>query len=327
MKLTHLFILAFLIPLIPLNASAQTLLTPVQKRTYALELLKQYDGEGLYVIDQINQLSKDNHFDRYAQEHTHRGVRNSIGTMVHEMNHIYSALMGWKMRPRDKTVHLCYYIGDSTNILVRSTQVFPTEEMGKLIRPELHTFRFKTYVYNKSEPIRLSSNTLGIYGLLDEWNAYYHGTRIDVEMYRWYQENTKGTPADWHTYFSTVGSVIPAYVEFKLYCLAYLIHAQKHYPHMYQDIMDNEPFIETFLRVDEQYDRLVQEYQQIKKNILHSLKQKGHSVSEDDEWIMIGRQGTGNFVREYNMLKKELDTTPYQQMLQNIRYKVQTTSN
>jgi hypothetical protein len=298
---------------------AQTILSIPQKKQYALELLKKYDPEGWYVVNKVTRLSINNNFDRYAEENTRKSVRESLGTVVHEVNHGYSALMAWRLRYKERDQYSCYYTGDSTYILVKHTPVFLTEEIGKYIRPELHTFRFDTYIYNSNEKIKITSNTQGIYGLLDEWNSYYHGTKTDVNMHKWYEENTKGTPEDWRNYFSTVGSVINAYIEFKFYCLAYLLYAKENKPEIYQGIINNKEFIHVFLTVNDRYGDLVDEYLQIKKNILKKLQSKGVKVSEDEEWIFINGEGTGNFVNEYKVLQKEINLPAYQEMLANLQ--------
>lgn len=306
---------------------AQTVLSFPQKRQYALDLLEKYDPEGWYVVNKMNELSYNNHFDRYAEGHTKKNVRDALGTIVHELNHGYSALMAWKIRPRERDQYACYYIGDTTHILVKYTPVFLTEEIGKEIRPELHTFRFDTYIYNPKEKIQITSNVLGIYGLLDEWNAYYHGTKTDVYMYKWYEENSKNTVDDWRNYFSTVGSVINAYVEFKFYCLTYLLHAQKYKPDVYQGIINNPEFIDVFMIVDQKYGNLVNEYLNIKKNILKKLQNKGVKVSEDEEWIFMNGEGTGNFINEYKVLSREIEKPSYQGMLKNLEQVAQASRN
>jgi hypothetical protein len=302
-----------------LSVEAQPMLSVSQKKQYALEMLKKYNPEGWYVVNKVTELAINNNFDRYAEANTQQSVRETLGTIVHELNHGYSALMAWKLKYRDRDQYSCYYMGDSSHIMVKHSPVFFTEEIGKYIRKELHTFRFDTYVYNPNEKIKITSNTQGIYGLLDEWNSYYHGTKTDVYMYKWYEENTANSIQEWRNYFSTVGSVINAYVEFKFYCLTYLLYAQKNKPEIYQGIINNKEFITVFLTVNEKYSNLVEEYLDIKRNILKKLQSRGAKVSEDEEWILINGEGTGNFIKEFKLLKKEMEKTSYQDMLKNLQ--------
>lgn len=313
------FLWCILLVWFPSALWAQYELSPAQKRQYALDLLKEYDPEGHYVITQVNSISRVNPFDRYAEGNRAEHVREALGTMVHELNHGYSALMAWKLRPKEPDSFFCYYMGGTTYTLVQRTPVFPTEEMGKTIAKNLQTFRFETYVYNPDEKIKLTSSVLGIYGLLDEWVAYYHGTVTDVNMHKWYLTNTKGTIRDWYNYFSNVGSVITAYVEFKFFCLAYLAYAQQHYPELYRRIMENQAFVDVFLTVDERYQALVNQYGQIKDGILDSLRKKGVKVSEDDEWIVMNGQGVGNFTKEFKLLEKEIGKPVYQEIMQALQ--------
>ena len=320
MKCLLCLLLTGLLPLFSFAPpKAPDVLSPKEKRQYALGLLQAYNPEGWYIIKMVDTLAHNNAFDRYAEGHTESAVRDALGTMVHESHHGYSALMAWRLQPRQMDKFACPYIGEGEHQLMPFTAVFPTEEMGKTVPAHLRTQRFRTYVYNPGEKIKLSSNVLGIYGLLDEWVAYYHGTVTDVNMYRWYQDNTAGTANDWYAYFSTVGSVINAHVEFKFFCLAYLAYAQKHKPAVYKEIMQNEDFIRVFLHVNRQYGNLVRSYAGIKKNILANLRAKGVKVAEDNEWIYLNRQAVGNFADEYKMLETELKKPAYQTVLTHIQ--------
>jgi hypothetical protein len=325
----YISLVLLLISLLPDSSGlqAQAVLSFPQKRQYALDLLKKYDPEGWYIVTSVNELAYNNNFDQYAEGNAKNHVRDALGTIVHELNHGYSALMAWKLRPKERDQYACYYIGDTSHILVKYTPVFLTEEIGTEVRPELHTFRFDTYIYNPKEKIQITSNVLGIYGLLDEWVAYYHGTKTDVYMYKWYEANTNNTVEDWRNYFSTVGSVINAYVEFKFYCLTYLLYAQKNKPEVYQGIINNAEFIEVFMIVNQRYGTLVNEYLTIKKNILKKLQNKGIKVSEDEEWIFMNGEGTGNFVNEYKVLSREMEKASYQEMLKNLEQVSQASRN
>jgi hypothetical protein len=304
--------------LLPILAQSQTVLTAQQKRKYAQELLQIYNPEGIYIIKKVDSMAYGNAYDRYVDGNSEQDVREAVGTIVHELNHGYSALMAWKLRPRELDQYACYYMGEQQHVLVKYTPVFPTEEFGKTIPKQLQTLRFQTYVYNPNERIQLTSSTLGIYGLMDEWIAYYHGTVTDVNMYKWYMEHTKGSVLDWYNYFSTVGSVINAYVEFKYFCLAYLVYAQQHKPAVYKGILGNRHFVEVFLKINRLYGNLVQNYQSIKANILNNLKSQGVKVVENDEWIVMNKQGVGNFVAEYKVLENELKKPSYQSMLETL---------
>ncbi len=317
-RLICLLLSGILFPLVAfIPASVE--LTPKEKRQYALALLQEYDPEGWSIIKKVDTLAFNNAFDRYADGNTEAHVREAVGTMVHECHHGYSALMAWRLKPNNIDQYACAYLGEGKYQLIKFTPVFPTEEMGKTIPAHLRTLRFATYIYNPKEKIRLSSNTYGIYGLLDEYIAYYHGTVADVNMHRWYQEHTNGTTNDWYAYFSTVGSVINAHVEFKFYCLAYLLYAQKHKPEVYKAIIRNEDFVNVFLRTDREYGNLIKSYAGIKSKILNNLKAKGAKIGEDNEWIYLNRQAVGNFVNEYKALENELKKPAYQTMMQTLQ--------
>lgn len=294
-------------------------LKPKEKREYALQLLKEYNPEGYKIIREVDSLAFRHPFDQYAEEHTAFAVRNALGTMVHEMNHGYGSLLAWKMKPKDTKNYICYYLGKGEYHLVRFTPIFRTEEMGKTIPKSLRTFRFETYIYNPKQKVELTSNVLGIYGLMDEWVAYYQGTLTDVNMHCWYEQNTDGNAEDWYDYFSNVCSAINAHQEFKFYCLSYFIHAQKHHPEIYQALLQNRELVQTFLGVNQQFGELLAGYEIIKNSVFEKLRVKGVKIIEDDEWIFLNRFGAGNFMTEYKILDKEMQKPAYQLMLRNLQ--------
>ncbi|MDJ1503419.1 hypothetical protein [Xanthocytophaga agilis] len=298
---------------------AQRTLQPKEKRTYAVELLKKYNPEGWKILRQVDSLAFHHPYDQYVEGNTEFDVRNSLGTIVHEMNHGYASLLAGKLKPKDAQNYMCYYLGSDEYHLVKFTDVFPTEKMGRNIPKNLRTFRFDTYIYNPKESIALASNTLGIYGLMDEWVAYYHGTLTDVNMNCWYEENTPGNAEDWYDYFSNVCSAINAHQEFKFFCLSYLVYAQKYYPQDYKALMQNHELVETFLKVNELFTQLVKKYEKTKEKIFTDLRAKGVKVVEEDEWIYLNRFGAGNYLTEYKLLGKEMQKPAYQQMLQNLK--------
>ncbi len=298
---------------------AQQQLTPKEKREYALSLLEKYNLDGLKIIRSVDSLAFRHPFDQYAEGNTAFDVRNALGTMVHEMNHGYGALLAGKLKPKEANNYICYYLGHEQYRLVRYTPIFPTQEMGKTIPQNLRTFRFETYIFNPKEDIGLTSNKLGLYGLLDEWISYYHGSITDVNMYCWYEENTPGNAEDWYDYFSNVCSVINAHQEFKFFCLSYLIYAKKYYPQQYKALLQNQGMIDSFLNVNESFGQLLRNYHLIKGGIFANLRSKGIKITEDDEWIFLNRFGAGNFLAEYKILEKEMAKPAYLVMLQNLR--------
>lgn len=298
---------------------AQQSLQPKEKRAYAMDLLKKYNPEGWKILHQVDSLAFHHPFDQYVEGNTQFDVRNSLGTIVHEMNHGYASLLAGKLKPKDAKNYMCYYLGSDEYHLVKFTPTFPTEKMGKNIPKNLRTLRFDTYVYNPKESISLASNELGIYGLMDEWVAYYHGTLTDVHMNCWYEENTPGNAEDWYDYFSNVCSAINAHEEFKFYCLSYLVYAQKYYPQEYRAMIQNHELVQTFLKVNELFDGLLGNYSIIKEKVFTKLRAKGVKVVEEDEWIYLNRYGAGNYLTEYKILEKEIQKPAYQQMLQNLK--------
>lgn len=297
----------------------------------ALNLLKKYNPEGYYIINTTSNvpnsykfgstsitMGKNYGFAMYIRGNTTADIIKSLNTVVHEMTHDYTSRLVYKimkeknMKPDGR--YIVIFIQGKENILIKETETFPSKELVKQIPKNLRTLRFNTYI-NTDEKI-LATQQSGIYGLLDEFSAYYHGTKTSYDLYNYYLQETKKTNQDYLNYMQDFNSTFYAYLEFKYYILKYLIYAQKKHPKIYQDIIANKSFKSAFLKIDKLYTKLIQDYFVRNKKIIETLKNKGISVKIGEEFTMIGNSGIGNFMKEYNLLKSELAKNEYQSMMQ-----------
>jgi hypothetical protein len=76
---------------------------------------------------------------------------------------------------------------------MKKTKTFPSREIIPSIPENLRTFRFSDYVETTNE-IQSTQNE-GIYGLLDEFNSYYQGTKASFDLL---PLRESGKSANWH---------------------------------------------------------------------------------------------------------------------------------
>ncbi len=134
--------------------------------------------------------------------------------------------------------------------VVPITETFPTIDIVDGIPNENKTLRFNTYV-ESSNNIQVK----GVYGLLEEFAAYYQGSKTMLEIGE--SLNQIDIPTKAKIYSNN--SVIP-YFEFKYWILTYLIYAETNHPNKFDLIMNNVEFLQSFKLLNDRYMDLVTQF-------------------------------------------------------------------
>ena len=303
-----------------------------QASTRALQILQKYDNSAYQMIQRYEaaptsytfgdikiDLGNFTDFMEYIDGFEEKDIIRSLGTVVHEISHGYTFRMHYQYRQKTNqigdltAIYSLIYQNPNQQTLIKHSPTFPSREMVKAFPENLRTPRFSTYISTKED--HQSTQQSGIYGLLDEWNAYYLDTRVAFNLLAYYQNETSKKPEDWLSFMEGVDGVFYAYMEFKLYILKYLIFAQKNHPEIYQGIIQNLAFKQVFRFINQEFGDLIKHYFQTRDKLLKSLKSNGLEVSIDDEFTFIGNHGRGNFMNTYKSIAQELSKTEYQNML------------
>lgn len=307
-----------------------------QIKARAWQLLKKYDPNGYQIVTNYYNtpasfrvgktsvsLGSNIDFVAFLNGTTDADIANDLNTVVHEVCHLYTQRLAYKLLQKTPALYnrnkrySLFFINEKDSILVVQTKTFPSREIAAIIPEKLRTLRFKNYVY-PSQPNQ-GTQVEGIYGLLDELNAYYQGTKTSMNLYQYYIKETKQAPADWFNFFSEIDATYFAYLEFKLYILKYLIWGRKKHPYIYRGIMANHNFRRAYNTIDQGFGALINDYFKLKEKILMQLKEKGHKVRQTERFTFIDNRGRGNFLQPYNLLKKELTKPVYTQMLKLLK--------
>ncbi|MDZ7333927.1 MAG: hypothetical protein ONB33_13520 [candidate division KSB1 bacterium] len=335
----HLIALIFLIALLPLFLIWPTLVSSNEQNVEARVwyFLQKYSPNSYYLVEQylksprafqlgrvtIN-LGEKGSLLRYIDGTSDSDIVGSLNTLVHEVCHGYTRTVVYQYLQQNPNIfynfgskYLLYYIDSLRSILVPQTPVFPTKEIHRVVPKPLRSLRYETYIFPSSAA--LGAQVDGIYGLLDEWNAYYHGTRTDIDLFDYYAEKAQKKPSYWLEFFSAVNGTYYAHVEFKFYTLKYLMLAREEYPQIYDQILANKKFAAAFLTIDGKFTDLIDQYFKLKSKVFAELRERNIEFSEDEDYVYIGNAGRGNFLKIYNQLSEELNKPDYQEMLSIIR--------
>lgn len=200
------------------------------------------------------------------------------------------------------------------------TKTFLTVNIASRIPEHLRKFRFSRYdTYINSASVFLGTQQYGIYGLFDEYTAFYYGTRTALNLVNYYKKKLPQTANTWRWFFKTVNWHYWSYYDFKYYMMQYLIYARSKYKKIYEKIKSNKPFIQAYKAMTDKWEKLMSDYAKLKIHLYRYLKLKGIRVYEGPEYsvVMKGRTRLGllsfNFI--IKRLKKELSRSIYRKLL------------
>ncbi|RMG23331.1 MAG: hypothetical protein D6730_14650 [Bacteroidetes bacterium] len=325
------WLLALALPVLLLGSSTAAWAQPggnASKRAW--KFVRQYDPQGYAILrayykaplefefEEINiSIGSQNDMRRYIDSSSHELFLNSLNTLVHEACHGYTHHTAFRQLEKAGISYewgqhySLFYLAKDQQLLVKHTQAFPSAELHGSFPDSLITSRYHTYIY-PSAPITTQST--GIYGLLDEWHAYYHGTKNAVLQYPYYRTYARDDYERWAPYFTGVHGTWLAYPEFKLYILHYLLYAQAHQPETFEAIMHNVAFKQVYTQIDSLFGKLLTDFQQQKTRTLQDLMMAGVNCGEDEEFVFLGNMGYGNFRQTFDFLMQALQAPVYQQM-------------
>ena len=322
-------------------------LEDVHKST--LELIKKYSPDSYHIVSQIrtcpdeitfghrkyssvhNILKKD--IMEYIEDLSQEGILENLHISIHELCHEYQSTFVYYFLTKNYEVtkydvskkYYLYYINSKESVLTELTDTFPSKEMADSFPYNLKTGRFKRYISPSSE--HQSTQVYGVYALTNELNAYYQGMKMEFNLLPYYKNVLPQTAKNWSQFFNNMHSNYNAYPEFKLYILRYLMYAQNKHPDIYEKIMQNKNFIKAFLKIDENYAKLNENFFKAKYDIFEYLKKSGFKVKEDNGYLYITDAGkvenknaaASNNLKTYNILKEELNKTEYKQITDKMR--------
>jgi peroxiredoxin len=311
---------------------ANTHLTGTLVQKLVWQLLSAYSPDGYYILDEYYKAptsydgqsnSGDDDFTAWIHGNSEQDVIKSLNTVVHEMDHGYTGRLYLKLlreanKPAGDGNYSAFYLGGGETRLVRHSDVFVTSEINAEYPKNLITSRYETYVHPSERDMGSQQN--GVYGLLDEWNAYYNGTRTSFDLCNYYRDK-RNNAAGWAEFFADYYSTFYAYLEFKSYILVYMMHAKKNYPLLYRGFMNNSDLLYALKRTDEIWTTLIDHFKVLKQQIMADLAAKGMDVKEKDGFLFIDGTGYSNFSETYNIFLQELRKPAYQETARSLGLK------
>ena len=185
-------------------------------------------------------------------------VLDEINSIVHESTHHFNRSTYWGS--------MNFVVSENKFISVTKTEIFKSNlivnDMLKRNPKVKDMFRFDTYV-NTNRNIGSSKN--GIYGLMNEYCAYYNGSLSALILYEAFKDKHAPNEKDVN-YFNaseeekffrdmqkelamSLMSSVSAFYQFNSFIGAYLIYAKENHYDMYVDILNNSLLVDSYSTV------------------------------------------------------------------------------
>lgn len=301
-------------------------------RQIVLDWLKKYDPEGHEIVAAYEDLplkfllsdgtevsigSKDK-ISNYFSKRTMLGLLENIGTLVHEYNHFYTSQMPYTLQSRypmkmvDEYYH--YFIDKGKQISVKCSPLSPASAIAAMVPEQIRKERYELYIKGNT-----STQTDGVFALLDEMNAY----RLDMQSYLgvYYYLKDIGTDDQelWRLFLSNIQNIRLALYEFRYFILVSMAFMSEQQPTQYQAIMNNKPFMEAYADINSRFEILDSRYDSLKITLLKYFEQKGVPAEVDGDYTFIGETGIKNYDKYRNKVVQALQDiqlkTLHEQML------------
>ena len=298
----------------------------------AMEILRQYAPAGYQVIHVYDTtpwsykqpncsvtMSRAD-FMVFVQGATPMEMAAGLPTAVHETVHSFNQKMSWYYKEK-RNLGCGDFMAYATTLdevaVVRVTSTFPALECAARVPAVARTVRYETYISKAQR--NHSTQKYGIFGLVDEFNAYSQGVRTAVDLAAFYEHEAPHAPHAWFQYFQGVGGISLARLEFKIYILAYMAEAKAKHPAMYRAFLANRELMRTIFRVDALFAATMQAHQRKKAAVVAHLRSRGIEVSEDERFLTIGDRGTGTNAQAEKELSAVLAQPAFRSLEQELR--------
>ncbi len=235
----------------------------------------------------------------YLKGNTRKELLSRMSTNVHEIAHGYYSYNVFRHQRENSIIpdwdDVSGYIyitpGESYYVSFPREQLFPSRELAGRIPRSLRTFRFDTYITGTN-----STQSEGVFGLLNELHAYYLGSKHHLDMleaFKLAEDSDEKGVLEWirHGY-----SKMAALYEFDYFISEYLLLMKSKDPDNYARLLEYRAFGDAYSAVRVTYEKLVSEYYRTIAAEMDRINNGStHSAAIKDGyfWITEARSGRG----------------------------------
>ncbi len=231
----------------------------------------------------------------------------ACNTMVHETCHAFCRLKALSMGVLSPG--LAVFPSVQETVLVRGTDSFPSADVGPSMLAELRdTTRFETYIAAAGS--NHATQQSGIYGLLNEFSAYYVGNQTAYDLIVHMAKAPESDGWAWLEHISGLTGTVTAHQEFRGFILSYLHFARKNKPRMFAELMSNKELLEAFVSINEAHAALCRRWFAYLPELVARLNDRGTSMVLRGEHVFYKNSGRGLAISEYREIERAIDADP-----------------
>ena len=307
MKKHLIYVFIFLFQLVNSPSHSQVIDSD-DRWDFYIELSNKYSEDALGIL-QTHGLP--NLESLYANDSTVQQLIVQYGTLVHESCHLHNIMHS----PRGTE---SFFIDKDNFIQSKKGALFNSNLLNRFVskKNQTETSRYSTYIGDEQP---LTSQENGIYGLMDEFSAYYHGGKAMFDILDFVEETQlkrSNTEFLIH-YLIGLEYDLLAYYEFKLFISWYLQYAEKSDPYLFTETFGNAKLRMAYTLLDDQYTDLLDSYTQRKKAFISSMKSIEPSLEVTSTGLKLRK---GNVLQSFDGYSHQYDY--YQQILDTPAHKV-----
>jgi len=290
--------------------------TDEKRRDFYLEICKEYAPDAFEILKSGDYKI----FVKFADgTETRRELLDRLNTVVHETCHSYNFKTGFESGWGNEG----YFITNGIKITTKKGSYFPSAALNEMVPKEQQEkiFRYDTYV--GGEPGN-SSTLEGVYAFINEFSAYYHGTKVDWEMFKYVQTFCSYTDVKCWTqdFLPNMESTLYAFYEFRLFIAWYLIYAEEHESKVYGELINNQNLKVAFTLLETLFQNLVDDYFKTREIVVKNLIAAGNKIEVGDKFLYVvnGNSKSGNGIPDDDIkYLKSLYTSRENSMLEKFR--------
>lgn len=305
-----------------------------------LNVLQEYDSDSYYMITEwekaprvvrneqgewVVQYDEIGDWTEWIDGDCECNIISGLNLLVHETGHGYMGSMAFTYARANnisvdynKRYELIYHAPDQ-QYLVEMNNTFPSREFADQIPDFMHNMgRYDTYISDYASEGQSTQST-GIYGILDEWNAYYLGTRTSLRLFDYFKNRGGSKSKNIQNFIQYFSESVYAYEEFKIYLLQYLIYAKQNRPDLYLSTLNSSGFSEAYIAIDRSWMMMIADYEKKEAEARQILVKEGKDLYKEGNMTWFGKRNTskkgiGNFERQREMMKDILNSKEYVDM-------------
>jgi len=259
---------------------------------WIMETLRTYSPTSYGIINQYkingNSISYNHRSSTFGMTHLEfcdrssiKQFLSSISTTVHETTHGYDSQIPYMLAKQGSFIwndgnSEGFYFDDLYKVAFKfpKNKLFPSAELIRTIPIELRTFRFPTYITSSSR--NQSTQSEGIIGLMEEFNAYYHGSKVIFDLLPVFKEEY-GNNFLW-SWSSQFTSNSESFYEFDFFIKEYLLYAKSNYPELYQELKNDNEFKLIYKNIRSRFSSLIDQYEKKYDEFTTSTKKNNGEV-------------------------------------------------